>query len=32
MNPGAVAFALNMAKNDAGREAPPPSVPQVPKA
>ena len=32
MNPGAAAFALNMAKNDAGREAPPPSVRQVPKA
>ena len=36
MNPGAAAFALNMARNDAARPAMPvsagPSVPQVPKA
>ena len=32
MNPGAAAFALNMARNDAARPAPSPSVPQVPKS
>jgi hypothetical protein len=33
MNPGAAAFALNMAKTDAAAPAPAPtSVPQVPKA
>jgi regulator of protease activity HflC (stomatin/prohibitin superfamily) len=32
MNPGAAAFALNMARNDAARPAPPTSVPQVPKS
>ncbi len=31
MNPGAAAFALNMARNDAARPAPPTSVPSVPK-
>jgi regulator of protease activity HflC (stomatin/prohibitin superfamily) len=32
MNPGAAAFALNMAKTDAAKPAPTTSVPQVPKA
>mgnify|MGYP001544926938 CR=1 FL=1 len=32
MNPGAAAFALNMAKNDVPRSAPATSVPQVPKS
>jgi regulator of protease activity HflC (stomatin/prohibitin superfamily) len=32
MNPGAAAFALNMAKNDARPEPAPISVPQVPKS
>ena len=32
MNPGAAAFALNMAKNDAGQSTPQTtSVPQVPR-
>ena len=31
MNPGAAAFALNMARTDAGPQ-PTPSVPEVPKA
>ena len=32
MNPGAAAFAFNMAKNDAAKPAPAPSVPSVPKS
>ncbi len=32
MNPGAAAFALNMARNDGGQDAPSTSVPQVPKS
>jgi regulator of protease activity HflC (stomatin/prohibitin superfamily) len=31
MNPGAAAFALNMAKNDAAQSGAPPAVPQVPR-
>jgi regulator of protease activity HflC (stomatin/prohibitin superfamily) len=31
MNPGAAAFALTMARNDAAKPAPAPSVPQVPR-